>query len=225
MRIDHIDHLEFIKGLKKGDYKAYSYMVDTYHHALCSYALALTDDYELSKDIVQTVYIKIWDKRTKIKDDVHLLNYLYKSVYNAFIDQYRKRRPVFSLEKIHIDSLNTFIQDNSETNKKKLIDLIKKEIENLPPKCKKVFLLSRQEGLTNIEIAEHLSISKKSVEGHITKAFAFLRNRLGNQYNTLLFLLFPEPGKSPEQSGQNVRQNPVSSAPNPIHLVYTEKSA
>ncbi|WP_243456827.1 sigma factor-like helix-turn-helix DNA-binding protein [Polaribacter batillariae] len=77
-----------------------------------------------------------------------------------------------------------------ENSLEKLILLVKKEIENLPPKCKKTFVLSKQEGLTNIEIAEYLNISIKSVEAHITKAFSILRKTLGNKTNGVLFLLF-----------------------------------
>ena len=64
------------------------------------------------------------------------------------------------------------------------------EINNLPPKCQKVFILSKKEGLTNIEISEHLNISIKTVEAQITKAFGILRERLGKKYDMLLFIFF-----------------------------------
>jgi len=63
-------------------------------------------------------------------------------------------------------------------------------LSNLPPKCKRIFLLSKQEGLTNIEIAEYLNVSIKSVEAHITKAFSNLRKTGGDKMNGILFLLF-----------------------------------
>jgi len=105
MKIAYIDQVTFVKGLKKGNSKAYTYLVETYHHRLCTYAYGLIGDHDLSEDIVQNVFIKIWKQREKLKDDVDLKNYLYKSVYNGFVDQYRKIRPVFSLEKVHIDFL------------------------------------------------------------------------------------------------------------------------
>ena len=189
MPLLYVNQEELIKGLKNGDSNAYTQMVEMLHKKLCTYAYNLTGNQEWSEDIVQTVYINIWEKKKKIKSDIDLTNYLYKSIYNAFIDQYRKQRQVFSIEKVHIETLNTFIQETSESQKNRLMELVRKEIENLPPKCKKVFLLSRQDGLTNIEIAEYLNISKKSVEGHITKAFTRLREQLGAQYETFLFLL------------------------------------
>ena len=68
--------------------------------------------------------------------------------------------------------------------------MVKQEIENLPPKYKQTFLLSKQDGLTNIEIAEFLNVSTKSVEAHITKAFSILRKTVGEKVNTVLFMLF-----------------------------------
>ena len=95
-----------------------------------------------------------------------------------------------SLEKKHIDALSFIVEEEDEKSLERLINLIKQEIQNLPPKCKQTFLLSKYEGLTNIEIADYLNISTKSVEGHITKAFSVLRTAMGDKVNGLLFLLF-----------------------------------
>ncbi|WP_405380819.1 RNA polymerase sigma factor [Maribacter sp. LLG6340-A2] len=178
-----------IKALKKGESEAYKYLVDTYHQKLCAYAFGLIKDVELSEDIVQNVFIKIWKKRKKLDIKTNLSNYLYKSVYNKFIEQYRKERRVYSLEKIQIETINEYVQEDTNALDK-LIKQIKVEIENLPPKCKQSFLLSKQEGLTNIEISEYLNISVKTVEGHITKAFTILRKNLHVKVDGILFILF-----------------------------------
>ncbi|WP_251795821.1 MULTISPECIES: RNA polymerase sigma factor [unclassified Arenibacter] len=190
IKMEYINEVSFVQGLKKGDSKAYTCLVETYHHRLCTYAFGLTGGYDLSEDIVQNVFIKIWKQRKKLKDDVDLKNYLYKSVYNGFVDHYRKIRPVFSLEKVHIDTLGVFVQEDSESSFERIILQVKKEIDNLPPKCKQAFVLSKQEGLTNIEIAEYLNISTKSVEGHITKAFTILRKSLDSKMKGVFLLLF-----------------------------------
>ncbi|RTE54110.1 RNA polymerase sigma-70 factor [Arenibacter aquaticus] len=190
MKIDHFNEKTLINGLKNGESLAYTQLVETYHNRLCNYANELISDTDLSEDIVQNVYIKIWKKRKNLKDDVDLKNYLYKSVYNGFIDYYRRNRPVFSLEKLHIDTLVAFVQEESENSVERLISQVKIEIENLPPKCKRSFVLSKQEGLSNIEIAEHLNISTKTVEGHITKAFSILRKTLDAKLNGVFLLLF-----------------------------------
>ncbi|MFH6769029.1 RNA polymerase sigma-70 factor [Gaetbulibacter aquiaggeris] len=190
MDISFINDITLIKALKKGDSKAYTFLVNNYHHKLCVYAFSLTNDHDLSEDIVQNVIMRIWKQRQKLKDDFGIKSYLYRSVYNEFIDQYRKQKAVLALEKKYIDALSTILEEEDENSLEKLIKLVKQEIENLPPKCKQVFLMSKQEGLTNIEIAEYLNVSIKSVEAHITKAFSILRKSIGDKMNGILFLIF-----------------------------------
>ncbi len=189
MNLDFSDTLILIQGLKNGDTKAYNYLVDCYHQRLCAYAYGLTNDSNLAKDIVQNVFIRVWSKRLNLKDEFSLNNYLYKSVYNEFIDQFRKKKSVMALEKEYIDALNTVVEEEDKSLEK-LINLVKKEIECLPPKCKRTFILSKKEGLTNIEISDYLNVSVKSVEAHITKAFSILRKSVGDKVNGILFLLF-----------------------------------
>ena len=150
----------------------------------------MTNDSDLAEDIVQNVFMSIWKNRNKLKDQFVVKSYLYKSVYNEFIDQYRKKKAVLTLEKKHIDALTYIVEEEDEKSLEKLISIVKKEIEKLPPKCKQTFLLSKEEGLTNLEISEYLNISIKSVEAHITKAFSVLRKSIGNKVDGILFLLF-----------------------------------
>lgn len=184
------DNIRLISALKKGDSEAYTCLVDIYHHKLCVYACSLTNDMDLAEDIVQNVFIRTWKKRESLKDEFSIKSFLYRSVYNEFIDEYRKKKLVFPLEKKYIDALSAIVEDRDEHAIERLIKLVKKEIKNLPPKCKEVFLLSKEEGLTNIEIAEYKEISIKSVEAHITKAFTILRRKVGSKATGVLFILF-----------------------------------
>lgn len=190
MEISFTNDTSLILALKEGNPKAYNFLVNTYHHKLCIYAISLTNNHDLSEDIVQNVFMAVWKRRLKLKDDFVVKNYLYRCVYNEFIDQYRKQKSVLALEKKYIDALSTIVEQEDESSLEQLINAVKQEIENLPPKCKQTFLLSKEEGLTNIEIAEYLNVSIKSVEAHITKAFSILRKTVGNKTDGDLFLLF-----------------------------------
>ena len=190
MKKAFINDKEFISSLKRGDSKGYQFLVTSYHQKLCVYANSLTNDPHLAEDIVQNVFMSIWKNRNKLKEEFVIKSYLYKSVYNEFIDQYRKKKAVLTLEKKHIDALTYIVEEEDEKSLEKLISIVKKEIDKLPPKCKQTFLLSKEEGLTNLEISEYLNISIKSVEAHITKAFSVLRKSIGNKVNGILFLLF-----------------------------------
>lgn len=186
------DNKAFIKNLKSGNEKAYAFLVDKYHPLLCAYAESLISDRDVAQDIVQNVFIKIWEKRKFLKEDFKIKNFLYKSVFHEFIDEYRKNRAVTKLEGKYIEAVQEYLeQDNEEEKLIKLFEIVQKEINNLPPKCKRIFLLSKREGLSNHEISEHLNISIKTVEAHITKGFTLIRERVNilARHEIILLLL------------------------------------
>lgn len=187
---DYNDNDILIESLKIGDEKAYNYLIDTYHHKLCVYANSLVKNIYSAEDIVQNVFIKVWEQRTRLKTNHAIKSFLYKLVYNEFIDLYRKNQSLFSLEKSYYDALNSIVLEDDSESLQRVINVVNKEIQNLPPKCKEVFILSKKEGLTNIEIAEHLDVSIKTVEAQITKAFSILRSSLDEKIKNFLFLLF-----------------------------------
>lgn len=181
---------EFIHALKSGESKAYNILVDLYHHKLCVYAFTLIHDQNAAEDIVQNVFICTWKNRERLKTNCEIKHFLYKSVYNEFINEYRKQKKIVPLEQKYIDALSTTLEAKNEYDLDRKIKLIKREIENLPPKCKEIFILSKQEGLTNQEIAKYKQVSIKSVEAHITKAFHILRASIGGEIYHLMFLIF-----------------------------------
>tara|TARA_R110001583_G_scaffold10179_14_gene47392 strand:- start:3167 stop:3766 length:600 start_codon:yes stop_codon:yes gene_type:complete len=191
MKSNFKENSNLIYHLKKGNEQAYSFLVNCYNHKLCVYANSLINDKSLAEDIVQNVFIKTWEKRKFLIADFSIQSFLYKSVYNEYIDQYRKNRSVTILEKKYIEALDSIVEEDHSVLEK-LYVLVQKEVQNLPPKCKKTFLLSKQEGLSNIEISEHLNVSIKTVESHITKAFSLIRERVDQKVSssTLFFLFF-----------------------------------
>lgn len=178
MKNNFSDDTILIDALAKGNKDAFTFLMDSYHKKLCVYALSLCQDYELAEDIIQNVFLKIWKKREKINKTRRLSSFLYRSVYNEFIDQYRQTKKVLPLEKKHIDALSSMLDEEKNSDIDKLVLIVNKEIENLPNKCKKVFLLSKKEGLTNFEIADYLKITVKSVEAHITKGYKILKQKI-----------------------------------------------
>lgn len=179
-----------MEHLRQGDEKAFTYLIQEYHQLLCAFAYNLSRDTGKSEDIVQNVFLKIWEQRSKLNAEYSLKSYLHKLTYNEFIDQNRKQKSMSSLEKKYVETLNNFLEEKDWEQINTIIAIVKLEINNLPPKCKKVFMLSKEDGLTNIEISEHLQISVKAVESHITKAFSLLRKKMGEKINPILFLMF-----------------------------------
>ncbi|WP_303315432.1 RNA polymerase sigma-70 factor [Flavivirga abyssicola] len=177
------------KKLSLGDNKAFDFLVSSFYQKLCTYAYTLINDHGKAEDIVQNVFAKTWVHRKKINPNFSIKSYLYKSTYNEFIDLYRKNQPVVYLEKKYLEAIDLIVE-NEGKNLNELMELVNYEIDNLPKKCKQIFLLNKKEGLTHIEISNYLGVSIKTVEGHITRAFKTLREKLGSKAETLLFLLF-----------------------------------
>ena len=179
--MDYNDKTILLGQLKEGEESAYAFLVESYSQRLFSYAYTLTNDQALAQDVLQNVFLKTWENRKKLNITISLQNYLFKSVHNEFLNQYRKHKSTMALEKKYFETLLKVTEIYDDTSFIKIIELVKKEIQKLPPKCKEVFMLSREEGLTNIEISAHLNISVKTVEAQITKAFSVLRKRMNTK--------------------------------------------
>lgn len=186
-----------IKHLILGDERAYAHLIDEFYNKLYVYAFSLANDDAMSKDIIQNVFLKTWEFRSKLDENHSIQNFLYKSVYNEFINQYHKNRSISILEQAYVEALDETVHESNQELLKKRIAFINEEINNLPKKCKKTFLLSKREGLSNIEIAEYLDISIKSVEAHITKAYSIIRKKAKEKVTSILFLL----------SGNRIKRN------------------
>lgn len=182
----HNNYELFITHLKKGDEKAYEFLVDHYYQKLYAYANSLTNDPDIAKDIIQNVLIKTWQFRKNLSAEYSIQRFLYKSVYNEFINSYQKSKATTLLHYKYLETLEQITVQSDEGKMENFLKIVSKEIQKLPPKCQQIFILSKQDGLTNIEIAEHLSISIKTVEAQISKAYQLLRRKLGEQYETIL---------------------------------------
>ncbi|WP_422351087.1 RNA polymerase sigma factor [Flagellimonas sp.] len=175
--------------LKKGNIKAYNYLFETYYVELCNYATNLCRDRVKSEDIVQNVIIRLWKNRKKLQSGLSLKNYLYRSVYNEFVDQYRKDTATTVLEKKYIEGVEKFYETKEEPEVEGLYQILKREIEKLPPRCKETFVLNKLEGLTYNEISEFQKVSVNTVEKQMVKALKILRSNLKHRVEVFLLLV------------------------------------
>ena len=190
MKTKFLNNRKLVEHLKKGNEIAYTYLVELYYEKLCDYASNLARDSFKSEDIVQNVFIRMWRQREKLNFNISIKSYLYKSVYNEFVDQYRKDIAITLLEKKYIEEINSNIEPSDNDKTERLIVLVEKEIEQLSPKCKETFLLNKKEGLTYVEIAEFQNVSVGTVEKQMNKAFSLIRSKIKGKLLTFLFVLF-----------------------------------
>jgi RNA polymerase sigma-70 factor (ECF subfamily) len=142
---------------------------------LCNLACTVVKDADVSKDVVQQVFLNYWQRRDTIEIRGSVKGYFYKAVLNNAITHLNKTRRLTPIETIPV---NKFIEEPAKEDNSQIREYLHKAISDLPPVCQEVFRLSRFSDLTNKEIAEEMNISLKAVEKHITKALKFLRERL-----------------------------------------------
>ena len=186
------ENRRLIGKLISGEEKAYIFLLEKYHRQLNAYAVTLTHDQSSAQDIVQNVFLKTWKSRKKLNPEFSIRNFLYKCVYNEFLNTYQKNKAVVLLNKKYIEYSHEVAVEMDDNMMSRMMEIVNREIKNLPPKCQRVFILSKKEGLSNSEIAEYLDVSIKTVEAQITKAFRILKNELGNKYKTILLVIFHE---------------------------------
>jgi RNA polymerase sigma-70 factor, ECF subfamily len=150
------------------------------------------NDPDTAKDIVQHVMLKFWEKKEDIVIQTSLVSYLNRAVINTALNYIGKNKKVISLDTPEFNNdITTGTSLENKIEKKELQLLIRREIDKLPPKCKTVFSLSRFGEMSNKEIADHLNISVKAVEKHISKALKVLRVTLKPVWElNLLILMF-----------------------------------
>jgi len=169
--------------IRKTDFRS---IFDRYFPSLCVFANKFVNDEDLSKDMVQEVFLKVWNSATEFESDKSLKVYLYLATKNTCFDYLKKER--------RKNQTTDFDGDLYFDDDLVILDIIREEtyrqleeaIDHLPGKAKEVVRLNLK-SLSNLEIAEELNVSINTVKTHKLSAFKKLREQLGKQY--IVFLL------------------------------------
>ncbi|MCB9246444.1 MAG: RNA polymerase sigma-70 factor [Flavobacteriales bacterium] len=148
-------------------------LFEAYYSGLCDFALYFLEDAQESENVVQQVFVDIWERRDEVFGEKSLKTYLYTAVRNRCLNQLRKTQ-ISHLEDEHIAEEDP----TARIEMAELARFIEKLIDQLPTKCRYIFLRSRRDGMTYKEIASELDISVRTVENQIAKALKFLRSKI-----------------------------------------------
>lgn len=171
--------------LKSGNIDNFTEIFSIFYPSLYTFSRRYISDPDDAKDIIQNVFVNIWEKREELTIHTSLKSYLFKMVSNACLNEIKRRNVRSNLERnLKIELLGEenrrIEQENypSELLDSEKLTILKKAIEKLPDSCKEIFKMSRFLEMKNREIAEELNISVRTVETQIYRALKTLRNTL-----------------------------------------------
>lgn len=188
---DELSDMELVHLLKSSDEAAFNEIYKRFQGLLYVYACRITHEENEAEDIVQEVFIYLWDKRTTLALLDSLSGWLYQAVRYRFFDRLdrRKVRTNYQASLQHFLDQGTYCPDEY-MREKELVQLIEKGIAALPSKMQEIFALSRKEQLSHKEIASQLSISEKTVKNQVHNALRILKTRIGMFFSLILLLKF-----------------------------------
>ncbi|MBX2896849.1 MAG: RNA polymerase sigma-70 factor [Cyclobacteriaceae bacterium] len=172
--------LELWKEIRKDNRLALNTLFAKYYQHLCVFANTYLKNPQEAEETVLEVFFNIWKQRESVVIHSNVKAYLFISTKNASLATIRRRQPLFSNTEEILFSTN-LLDGNDPENiliTRELQLQIETAIDQLPPRCKQIFLMSRMESLSYREIAEILNVAEKTVENQIIKSLALIREYL-----------------------------------------------
>lgn len=177
---------ELIKLLQKGNVEAFDSLFEVYSSKLFGFAVKYFKNEADAEELVQEVFVKVWENRQTLKSELSFKSYLFTIALNQIRKYFNKKAA--SLR--YLDSLQneTFTSDEvSNENFETALQKLNFIIGQMPPRRREIFIKSKQEGKSSKEIAAELNISVGTVDNQVSEALRFIRIRL-NPQNTDLIL-------------------------------------
>lgn len=172
----------------------YQLTFDLWYTALCRYSYFLINNCEAAEDLVQDLFVHLWEHWERMKTIDSLKGYLFTSVKNRSIN-YLKQQSKIKFISPEDRAADLFFENELPSatemmEKKELQQIVDKAIENLPARCRTIFILKRIDELSNKEISSQLGISIKTVEAQMTIALKRLYQAVSKHWKLFLLLLF-----------------------------------
>lgn len=173
------DNILILRLIKEGDRLAFRHLFETWFTPLCRFMHLYISEKTVVEELALDLFMHIWENRQTLQIQVSLKSYLFQAARNRCLNELRKQKNTVSLDEISGEIIDAGVYSLEETE---LQNLIQEAVLALPDKCREVFDLSRNESLSNREIADRMNISVKTVEAQITKAVKRIKNFLGEAY-------------------------------------------
>lgn len=179
---ENISDSDLAGKIKSGEKNAYQVLFERYAPRIYQFSFTYLKNQADAEELVQDVFLKIWEKRENIDQSKNLKAFIFKVAVNTIYDFIRHK----NIE----NAFNDFVKLNSETGSNNtwhsviyddLFENLQKLVLQLPIQQQRIFKMSREEGLDNDEIAQKLNLSKRTVENHLYRALTFLKAHFKDQ--------------------------------------------
>ncbi|WP_158800480.1 RNA polymerase sigma factor [Pedobacter sp. L105] len=183
---------ELMIHVRKGHPGAFEQLYKLHREAAYSSLRKLTRDEDLAKEILQDVFLKIWEKKTELKPQQSFRAFLQVMARNKAMDFYRQvkreRQVMENLRQAFSASDDQSLESSGAEEEERQLQLA---IEQLPPQRKKIFLLCKQDGKSYVEVGKLLGVSASTISDHIVKANKAIRNQLLKRIELACVLVMP----------------------------------
>lgn len=187
--IESYDERELLNRISQGDESAFVVFFDLYKNRFFALAFKMTRSREVAEELVQEIFLGIWQKKELLPEIENPSTYFFTSLYRKVFTYYRKQaRERKLLERATFDTTEFENTTDLTVLSRDQERMINEAIAHLPPQQRLVFRLSKQEGLSRQEVADRLKISPNTVKNHLAYAIKFLENYLKNP--SLVFFIF-----------------------------------
>lgn len=177
---------QLLKRLAAGDDIAFNTIYEQYQQSVFAFAFYLTKSKELSEEVVQEVFVRIWEKKEQLPENMIILPYIKRMTQNLVLDLFRKAGREQALQQQLQDAMrNIFSHPDDQLLEKELRRIYHQGIDLLPPQKKIIYTLHRDHQLSYEQIANKLGLSPHTVRNHMAQAIRSVREHV-NRHGALL---------------------------------------
>jgi RNA polymerase sigma-70 factor (ECF subfamily) len=168
---------ELITAIRDGNAEVFRQVFDAWYEDLCQYAFTIVKDFDQAEDVVQSVLMKLWERREDLGIHTSVRSYLFRSVYNQCLNQL-EHKVIMRKYDDTVQNIPRREEQMPDVFPAELEDNIRRAVDNLPQQCRTIFIMSRYEELKHSEIAAKLGISENTIQNQVCKALKILRDEL-----------------------------------------------
>ncbi len=178
------DEKDIVRKIQKGDSKAFEKVYTEYHKSVGRYIMHFIHDIEESANILQDVFISVWEMREKIDEELPIQHLLYRIAKNKVLNYLRKAvNEKYYLNYCKENNTESDLSTEQFINYNELETIFRNSIKDLPERRREIFLYSVDNGLSYKEISEKLNISENTVDTQIRNALDYIRKTIQSKFH------------------------------------------